>query len=266
MTTADLLRSSWTLRPVVLLACAAAIAWHASTGGLRAGRRTAALLAAVAILLLALSSPIDALAAGYLFSAHMLQHLLLVLVVPALALMALPPPAFAHGGRAGRAFEAASRWLLRRPVVTWGSGIGAMWLWHAQTLCNAASQSGAVRGLQSVSLLAMGAVFYWPLLAPRRPSRMSPLAGMVYLFTACIGCTLLGILITLSPVEVCPAFLHPQDGLGVLPLIRDRWGLSAAEDQQIGGLLMWVPACAVYLGGIVAQLGRFYRADEEGAR
>jgi cytochrome c oxidase assembly factor CtaG len=77
---------------------------------------------------------------------------------------------------------------------------------------------------------------------------------------------LLGILITLSPVAVCPAFAHPTDALGVLPLIRNGWHVSAAEDQQIGGLLMWVPACAVYLGGIVAQLARFYGAEEEGAR
>jgi putative membrane protein len=261
MTTSDLLRSAWAFRPVVLLACAAALAWHGAIGGFRSARRTGALVAAVAVLLLTLSSPLDTLAAGYLFSAHMLQHLLLVLVVPALALMALPPASVTPPFVAR-----AARWLLERPVVTWGSGIGAMWLWHAQTLCNAASQSDAVRGLQSVSLLAMGALFYWPLLAPRRAFRMSPLAGMVYLFTACLGCTLLGILITLSPVEVCPAFLHPSDGLGLVPLIRDRWGVSAAEDQQIAGLLMWVPACAVYLGGIVGQLARFYGAEEEAAR
>jgi putative membrane protein len=272
MTTSDLLRSAWSFRPVVLVACAAALAWHgvilrsarersATRGGSRSARRTGALLAAVAVLILALSSPIDALAAGYLFSAHMLQHLLLVLVVPALALMALPP---ARG--TGRPVAARmARWLLDRPVVTWISGIGAMWLWHAETLCNAASQSASVRGAQSVSLLAMGALFYWPLLAPRSAWRMSPLAGMVYLFTACLGCTLLGILITLSPVEVCPAFLHPSEGGGVLSLIRDGWGVSAAEDQQIGGLLMWVPACGVYLGGIVAELARFYGAEGEGA-
>jgi cytochrome c oxidase assembly factor CtaG len=97
---------------------------------------------------------------------------------------------------------------------------------------------------------------------------MSPLAGVAYLFSACVGCTLLGVLITLSPIEVCPAFLHPADGLGVLPLIRQGWGLSAAEDQQIGGLLMWVPACAVYTSGILGMLARWYgRAEqEEGAR
>jgi putative membrane protein len=258
MTTRDLLVSSWALRPGVLLACAAAFAAHAARGGLRSTRRTAALVAAVTLLLFVLVSPVDALAGGYLFSAHMLQHLLLVLVVPALALMALPRVS------GPRWLDRASRWLLGRPLVTWGAGIGAMWLWHAQTLCNAASQSDAVRGVQSASLLAMGALFYWPLLAPRGGWRMSPLAGVIYLFSACVGCTLLGILITFSPVEVCPAFLHPPSGPGVLALVREGWGLSAAEDQQIGGLLMWVPACAVYLGGIVGMLARFYGADEEG--
>lgn len=261
MTTADLLRSGWVFRPLVLLACAGALAFHGARGGFRSTRRTGALAAAVTVLVLALSSPIDTLAAGYLFSAHMLQHLLLVLVVPPLALMALPPAPVTSP-----VADRAARWILDRPVVTWGSGLGAMWLWHAQTLCNAASQSDTVRGIQTVSLLAMGGLFYWPLLAPRSAWRMSALAGMVYLFTACIGCTLLGIVITLSPVEVCPAFLHPTDATGVLSLIRDRWHVSAAEDQQIGGLLMWVPTCAVYLGGIVAQLTRFYGAEEEGTR
>jgi putative membrane protein len=261
MTTTDLLRSAWSFRPVVLVACAAALTAHGVRGGFRSRRRTGALLVAVTVLVLALSSPLDALAAGYLFSAHMLQHLVLVLLVPALALMALPKASLAPSPTANR----AARWLLSRPLVTWGSGIGAMWLWHAQTLCNAASQSDSVRGLQSASLLAMGALFYWPLLAPRASWRMSPLGGMVYLFSACVGCTLLGIVITLSPIEVCPAFLHPSDAGGMVALVRDRWGISAAEDQQLGGLLMWVPACAVYLGGIVGQLSRLY-GEEEAAR
>ncbi len=269
MTTAALILSAWALRPLVLLACAAAIAAHAARGGLRSARRTGAMAAALAALVLALSSPVEGLAAGYLFSAHMLQHLLLVLVVPPLLLLALPPSRSTLPARAApaSAMGRASAWLLARPVIPGGSGLGAMWLWHARTLCDAASQSGAVRGVQSVSLLVMGALFYWPLLAPRPAWRMGPLAGMAYLFSACVGCTVLGVIITLSPVEVCPAFLHPPDGLGALAQLRARSGLSALEDQQIGGLLMWVPACAVYLGGIVAQLARWYGgADAEGAR
>jgi cytochrome c oxidase assembly factor CtaG len=81
----------------------------------------------------------------------------------------------------------------------------------------------------------------------------------VYLFTACVACTLLGIAITFSPVEVCSVFTHPVDRLGVMPRVRDGWGLTAERDQQIGGLLMWVPACLVYGAAILSVLARIFR-------
>jgi putative membrane protein len=254
MTTRDLLASSWALRPGVLLACAAAFAVHGARGGLRSARRTAALAAAVTLLIVVLVSPVDTLAGGYLFSAHMLQHLILVLAVPPLVYFALPP------GRAPLGGAVAD--VLRRPVLTWGAGVGAMWIWHAQTLCNAASQSPYVRDVQTLSLLVMGGMFYWPVLAPHEDNRLDPLRGAAYLFSACVGCTLLGILITFSPIEVCPAFLHPADPSGLVGLIRGGWGISAAEDQQIAGLLMWVPACLVYGSGILGLLARWYRGEE----
>ena len=256
MTTHELLLSTWTAPPLALVACTAAFAFHGARGGFRSRRRTAFLAAAALLLLLALCSPIAALASGYLFSAHMLQHLLLVLVVPPLVLFSLPSSPAPLGGPLAT--------ILRRPVVTWGAGLGAMWIWHAQTLCNAASTSDAVRGFQTVSLLAMGAMFYWPVLAPHEGDRLDPLRGAAYLFSACVGCTLLGILITFSPVQVCPAFLHPAETGGMLGLIRQGWGVGAAQDQQIAGLLMWVPACLIYGAGILGLLARWYRW--EGAR
>jgi cytochrome c oxidase assembly factor CtaG len=148
--------------------------------------------------------------------------------------------------------------LLSRPVVTWGLGVGAMWLWHEQTLCNAASQSALVHRVQELSLLGLGTAFWWPILAPREESRLPPLSGVAYLFTACVACTLLGVLITFSPVEVCSVFAHPVDRLGVMPLLREGWGLTAEKDQQVGGLLMWVPACLVYGVGILGVLARLF--------
>ncbi len=197
------------------------------------------------MLVLALASPIGQLAEGYLFSAHMLQHLLLVLVVPPLALLGLG--ARGRPGAAGR-LEA---------LVAWGLGVGAMWLWHERTLCNAASLSPAVHRLQEVSLLAMGTAFWLPVVSNRLP----PLAGIAYLFTACVACTVLGIYLTFSPVTVCSVFAHPVDRLGVMPLLRGDWGLTPAKDQQVGGLMMWVPACLVYGVGILGLLGRMYAND-----
>ncbi len=169
------------------------------------------------VFLLTLMSPLAALAQGYLFSAHMLQHILLVLVVPALALMALPASARAAPADCAR---------LLNPAVCWACGVGAMWVWHAPALCNAAASSRAVSAVQTH--LAAGAGrgasggSCWRL--PRR-QRIAPLHGVVYLFAACMACTVLGIILTFSPVTVCSAYLHPVDRLGIASLIEGTWGL-----------------------------------------
>jgi putative membrane protein len=254
MTTWALLTSCWWLDPLAIAAClAASIAYGWREPG-RLGVRRLPLAVALLVLVLALMSPIGQLADGYLFSAHMLQHLLLVLIVPPLALLGLEPVLQARRmGRGGGLFG--------RPLVAWGLGVGAMWLWHERTLCDAASQSALVHRLQELSLLAMGTAFWWPILGPRENSRLEPLPGALYLFTACVACTLLGIFITFSPVEVCSAYAHPVDRLGVMSLLRDGWGFTAQRDQQVGGLLMWVPACLVYGVGILGVLGRLFRED-----
>jgi cytochrome c oxidase assembly factor CtaG len=245
MTTRDLLMSCWTPDPLALFGCAAAVTLYLIRGRAGAGARAVSFAAGLLVLALALVSPVGALAEGYLFSAHMLQHLMLVLVVPPLVLLG---------------FEPFNRGRVRLPAfVPWGLGVGAMWLWHAPTLCNAASQSEAIHRLQEASLLAMGSAFWWPVLAPRTGDRLPPLGGVVYLFSACVACTLLGVAITFSPVEVCSVFAHPVDRFGVMPLVRDGWGLTPERDQQIGGLLMWVPACVVYGAAILAVLARLLR-------
>jgi putative membrane protein len=73
---------------------------------------------------------------------------------------------------------------------------------------------------------------------------------------------MMGVLITFSPVILYPAYLNPPDPDGVLLLIRNGWGMTPALDQQVGGLLMWVPCCLVYLTAIMTMFGRWYGADE----
>jgi cytochrome c oxidase assembly factor CtaG len=244
-TTRELLLHAWTWRPILAGVLAAGVGLHLGLVRLRHPARTLALGGAVLAVVLALMSPIEALARGTLFSAHMLQHLLLVLAAPPLALLSLPR----------RSREAPRH---RVPAFAyWALGVGAMWVWHVPTLCNAVATSGPARALQTVSLLAMGTAFWWPILAPRLEQRLSDLPSIAYLFTACLACSLLGITITFAPVEVCSAYLQPTDPLGVLPLVRGGWGLTPALDQQLGGLLMWVPGCAVYASAILAVLARF---------
>jgi putative membrane protein len=233
--------------------------------GLGFNRKFGWLLAGAGLFYLTLASPVDTLADGYLFSAHMLQHLLLLLIVPALLWLSLspaPPVARAASGfwpRAGR--------ILSHPAIAWPLGVGGMWLWHVPALCNAAVTNEWIHRLQHASLLLMGLNFWAPIIGPWTRQRLSPPAGMLYLFSACLGCTVLGIIIAFSPVEICSVYLNPMDRLGILPLLQNQWGLTPARDQQIGGLLMWVPACLIYACGILGLLARWHgETSEEGLR
>jgi cytochrome c oxidase assembly factor CtaG len=178
----------------------------------------------------------------------MVQHILLVLIVPALLLLSLPRSLSLR--RSLRTFT--------HPLIGWVAGVGAMWLWHAPALCNAATTLKTVSVVQTTSLLLMGSVFWWQVLAPRDADRLSPLAGIAYLFTACIACSVLGIILTFAPVSICPAYQQPVDRLGILNAVRGQWGLTTERDQQIGGLLMWVPMCLIYVTAILAQLVRWH--------
>ena len=182
----------------------------------------------------------------------MIQHILLLLIVPALAILSLPRDL------------ALTAWLqkLANPVVGWAAGVGAMWVWHAPALCNAAVTTAPVYALQTASLLVMGSLFWWQVMAPREDQRLIPLAGVGYLFTACVACSVLGIILTFSPVTVCSIYMHPVDRLGILSTIRNDWGLTHQRDQQLGGLLMWVPMCLIYLSAIFAQLVRWFSAPQ----
>jgi putative membrane protein len=264
MSTEAVLLHCWRWDPLAILVALLALVSYLLGTRASLHPRAPYLAAAVAVVVLAVASPVGTLSDGYLFSAHMLQHLLLVLVVPPLLLLGM-------GGSLRSEREARK---IGRPIpvsslstwAAWGLGVGAMWLWHAPTLCNAASQSGVVHRVQEVSLMVMGTAYWWPILSPRRSDRLTPLRGIVYLFTACIACTILGIAVTLSPVEVCSVYLHPVDRLGILPLLRSSWGLTADRDQELGGLLMWMPACLVYGGGILGLLGRWYGGDRASLR
>lgn len=215
-------------------------------------RQIGLFLASAAAFVIALASPLAFLASRYLFSAHMAQHLLLLLIVPLFAMLAWPPSR-------ERVSAAAPR--KRSPgavALAWAAGVGAMWFWHIPALCTAAMRSPLVFDAQAVSLVAAGVAFWLPVFFPVVARRMQPHLAAAYLFTGCLGCSLLGIYVTFSPAPVCPLYLAPPASPELLDLIRGQWGLSHRLDQQIGGLLMWVPACLIYLGAILATMTRWY--------
>jgi cytochrome c oxidase assembly factor CtaG len=179
----------------------------------------------------------------------MVQHILLLLIVPALLLLGLP-----------RSLSLVLRpRFLGYPLIGWVAGVAAMWFWHWPTLCNAAVTSRPVFAVQTTSLILLGFLFWRQILAPRDEERLSPPGAVLYLFSACVACSVLGMILTLSPVTICSIYsMPPADRLGILPAIRDGWGFTPEKDQQVGGLLMWVPMCLIYLGAIFKQITRWF--------
>jgi cytochrome c oxidase assembly factor CtaG len=238
------LASAWDLEPSVLLGSFLLLAVYLVVTRFRVSRCLFFYLSGVAVLLLSLISPLDALGDEYLFSAHMLQHLLLVLVVPPLLLLGIPREIAENLLRWRFAAECERR--LANPIAAWFLGIGAVWVWHIPALYNATLENESLHVFEHLCFLVTSVIFWWPVLAPVKEHRLSPTTMILYLASAGMANTLLGIVLAFTPLGLFPAYLHPADTLGILPALRD-WGLTPEVDQRIAGLLMWFPGGIVYV-------------------
>ena len=134
-------------------------------------------------------------------------------------------------------------------------------MWHVPSLCNASAESYLLGAFRDTTFIIAGLAFWWPIYSPLQRMRLEAPQAVVYLFSACLGCTLLGIYITFTTVTVCPAFASPVDRLGILTMLHDA-GLTSSTDQHLGGLLMWVPPCSLYVAAIISVLCRWYSTIE----
>ena len=266
MTGRDLL-GLWELHPSVVVGsialAAAYLLWMGRDLSGRAERRwrTAAFLTGVATMFVALVSPLDPLSDQYLFSAHMVQHILIAFLAPALFVVGLHPPPMCRLLR--------QPWIDRveravgRPRVAWPLFVVTLWAWHLPALYEATLHSERIHITEHLLFLVTGTIFWWPVLSPVDERRLAPLTAAAYLFAASLANSLLGIVLTFAPVGLYPSYVTPDDTLDLLPLIRGRWGVTAAFDQQLGGLLMWVLGMVIFVLAIVAALVRWYRQPEE---
>ncbi len=109
--------------------------------------------------------------------------------------------------------------------------------------------------LQSGSMLIAGMVFSWPVFGPVEKFHIHPLSGIIYLFTACISCSLLGLLIAFAPPDTyLTAMRTMQTGKNE----TGPWIITETDDLQAAGLIMWVPCCLIYLSGIFYLLSRYF--------
>jgi putative membrane protein len=265
--------SAFTLSPMVIVGLLLAVCvyargvrtlWHAAGRGRGiTAWRVAAYYVGLILAAVALLSPIDALGEA-LFSGHMVQHMLLVVAAaPCLTLgdpltatlWALPLRARRSLGLAWRrARLPRALWRqLRRPVVLWVLHVGALWLWHLPTFYDAALRDGAVHVLEHATFLLTALLFWLPLADPHPRRRLGAGVATLYLFTAALQCTLLGALITFAPRPWY--FGH----LGTTA----AWGLSPLEDQQLAGLIMWIPAGLSYLIALVPSVLPALRAPSQ---
>ena len=261
--TRDLMLHGWEIHPTVVIGCVALIAWYFFVKPPKS-RYAISFLAGVTVLCLSLISPIDPLGDQYLFSAHMLQHLLLILVVPPLLILGLPPARVTSWLRHSAVRRAES--ILGRPSTAWSANMLMMAVWHIPALYNAANATTAIHIFEHLTFLVTGCMFWWPIFTPRREERLRPSTAILYLFGAAVVSTVLGIVITFLPVGHYQPYLHPADELGALHLVRETWGISATEDEKLAGLLMWVPGCTIYFAVLLLELARWYQTPEPDKR
>jgi len=257
----QVLDSTWNVEPWVLISALVLLAAYGAATGFKLTRLSYLFIAGTALYVLALISPLDYLGRTYLFSAHMIQHILLLLVVPLLLLLGIPKQL------AEKALKIEPigyiMKILGNPIVAWFLGVGAMWVWHLPSLHDKVLGNDTLYTAQQISFVLIGMIFWWPVFAPVESRRLSPLVSTMYLASACLGCTILGMLITFAGAGLYAAYLNPVDTIGILPLLRGDLCLTPGVDQQIGGLTMWVPGCLIYLTASMVTIARWYGAAED---
>jgi putative membrane protein len=152
--------------------------------------------------------------------------------------------------------------VLAKPAVSWPIGVVPMIAWHIPALFNAALASEPLHIFQHLSFLVSGTIFWWVILSPLPDHRPGPLVAIAYLFSACTACSVLGAALTFTPVGAYPAYANAVGRDELERLVRTGWGLDPKSDQQIGGLLMWVPGCLVYLTAILGSVARWFATSD----
>jgi putative membrane protein len=261
MTTWKLLTITWSVDPSILAGSALVLAGFVWIVRKRWTRRAWLFIAGILVFVFALECPLDKIGDTYLFSAHMAQHLFLLWIVPPLVILGTPrwlaqwikdQPVF------GRTEQ-----ILSNPFVAWPTGVVTLWAWHTPLLYNAALADETIHAIEHLSFTVSATIFWWPVLEPTTEDRLAPLAAVAYIWLGGAMNTLLALILALMPVGYYPEYVHPVDTYGALSLIRNTWGISAQEDQQIGALLMFVGGGFLFLAGIIHALHRWYSMPED---
>jgi putative membrane protein len=215
-------------------------------------------------LVIALVSPLHPWG-SVLFSAHMTQHELLMLIAAPLLVLArplvpflwaLPRTTAQHLARWSRHSWWQGTWrVISNPFVAWIIHAVVLWSWHIPYLFQATLTNEWVHALQHTSFLLSALLFWWALIHGRQRSLGFGLA-VLYMFTTALHSGLLGALLTFANSVWYPAYVGRTTA----------WGLTPLEDQQVGGLIMWVPAGLVYIAAALALFAGWLREADRRTR
>jgi len=209
-------------------ASAAQLDAAATRPGPTAGQR-ASFVGGLVILFLTLNGPLHDLSDYYLFSAHMVQHLILTLVVPPMLLLGTP------GWMLRPLLRMPGLFALARKLTTVGACFivfnVVLTLWHLPPMYNLALANHEVHIVQHLTFIAASVLMWWPLtsMLPELPRASYP-AQMLYCFLLTLPMTVLAICITMADTLLYPLYAQAPRVLGISPMM----------DQQYGGLIMWI--------------------------
>ena len=259
--------AAWNLDPLILAGLVlAGVAYRrgrrrSQRSPISARWRTASFAAALAAVALALLSPLDALSAQ-LASAHMVQHVLLTLVAPPLLVLAAP----AHRLLRGVPTPARRRLLrwqrrvgvtpqrmrsLRSTTWAWLLTVAALWFWHGSVPYQAALDNELVHAVEHGAFLGTGLLFWWSVVSLAREGGAGGY-GVLMLFARATQSGLLAALLTFARSPWYEGYLDTTA----------RWGLDPLTDQQLAGVIMWIPAGGIYLAAALAMVVIWLRHSE----
>ena len=211
------------------------------------------------LLTLSLVSPLHPLGEA-LFSAHMTQHEVLMVCAAPLMVLSRPLTPLLWGlpfgwrralGRFSKTAPVRATWLaITAPLAAWSIHAVALWVWHAPALFQATLTNEWVHAAQHCSFFFSALLFWWSLFYAHGRSGYG--SAILYIFTTAVHSSILGALLTFSTVVWYPAYR----------LTVGAWGLTPLEDQQIGGLIMWVPASLVYVAACLILLAAWMRESD----
>jgi len=267
--------TAWPIEPMLLIglttvACLYWLGWcrlaRMAGGSAVSTRRAMAFLSGIIAVALALLSPI-AVYSERLFFMHMIQHLLLLLVAPSLLLLGkplvpslwgLPAPWRMAVGRVlvpGRPLARLGH-LMTTPLVAAAAFVTTIAVWHMPVFYDAAQGRSVTHDLEHLMFFGTALLYWWPVIHPAGGQRrLSYALALPYLLPPFLESMLIGVLLTFAERPLYRTYAE----------MTMPWDFTVVTDQQLGGLIMWIPGGMFFLIPLIGLLMALLQGEDSRA-